>query len=212
MTDAKKQPKMALTTLDPKTALVVIDLQKGIVAMAADQPIDEVVRQASALADAFRRHDLPVVLVKVTGGAPGRADQPRPRGPFPEGFADLVPELNQQAQDHLVTKQTWGAFIRTDLEASLNGLGVTQVVLAGVATSIGVESTARQAYELGFNVTLAVDAMTDLNPDAHAHSVSRIFPRLGETGTTQEIIALLNERSVEALTNESLGVLMGNDE
>ena len=68
-------------------------------------------------------------------------------------------------------------------------------MIAGVATSAGVESTARQAYELGFNVTLAVDAMTDLSADAHVNSVTRIFPRLGETGTTQEIIDLLEKRS-----------------
>ena len=185
-----------MISLDPKTALVVIDLQKGILAMAAERPINEVVRHASTLADAFRRRELPVVLVNVTGGAPGRADQSRPRRPFPEGFADLAPELNRQPQDHLVTKQTWGAFTGTDLAAHLKGLGVTQVVLAGVATSIGVESTARQAHELGFNVALAVDAMTDLNPDAHANSLTRIFPRLGETGATQEIIDLLNERTV----------------
>ena len=185
-----------MISLDPKTALVVIDLQKGILALAAAQPIDEVVGRAGALADAFRRRGLPGVLVHVTGGAPGRAEQSRPRGPFPEGFAELAPELNRQPQDHLVTKQTWGAFTGTDLAAHLKGLGVTQVVLAGVATSIGVESTARQAYELGFNVALAVDAMTDLNPDAHANSITRIFPRLGETGTTREILNLLNERTV----------------
>jgi nicotinamidase-related amidase len=69
---------------------------------------------------------------------------------------------------------------------------VTQVVLAGVATSIGVESTARHAYELGFNVSLVIDAMADLNPDAHANSIARIFPRLGETGTTEELVALLD--------------------
>ena len=173
---------MPISTLDPKTALLVIDLQKGILSYPTVHPVHEVVRQASALADAFRRHGLPVVLVNVTGGAPGRTDQARPRGPFPEGFADLAPELNRQEQDHLVTKQTWGAFTGTDL--------------AGVATSIGVESTARQASELGFNVALAVDAMTDLNSDAHVNSITRIFPRLGETGPTQEIVRLLDERNV----------------
>lgn len=70
-------------------------------------------------------------------------------------------------------------------------MGVTQVVVAGIATGTGVEATARQAYELGFNVTLAVDAMTDARPEAHAYSLSAVFPRLGETGTTQEIIDLL---------------------
>jgi nicotinamidase-related amidase len=106
-----------------------------------------------------------------------------------------VPELNRQPQDHLVTKRTWGAFTNTDLEAHLKTLGVTQVVIVGVSTSAGVESTARQAYELGFNVTLAIDAMTDMNPDAHINSITRIFPKLGETGTTEEIIGLLKQRS-----------------
>ena len=77
------------------------------------------------------------------------------------------------------------------LEQQLRQAGVTQVVLAGISTSAGVESTARQAHECGFNVTLAVDAMTDLNPEAHLNSVTRIFPRLGETGSTQEILQLL---------------------
>jgi nicotinamidase-related amidase len=72
-------------------------------------------------------------------------------------------------------------------------LGVTQVVIVGVATSNGVEVTARQAYELGFNVTLATDAMTDSHADAHAYSVARVFPRIGETGATQEIIILMRK-------------------
>jgi nicotinamidase-related amidase len=183
---------MALTTLDPKTALVVIDLQKGIVAYPTVHPIDEVVKRAAALADAFRRQGLPVVLVNVDGGAPGRTERARPPAEFPVGWTDIIPELNQQPQDHVVTKRTWGAFTNTDLEAHLKRLGVTQVVIAGVSSSAGVESTARQAYELGFNVTLAVDAMTDMNLDAHTNSVTRIFPKLGETGTTREIIDLLD--------------------
>jgi nicotinamidase-related amidase len=184
---------MAAATLDPKTALVVIDLQNGIVGYPTVHPIGDVVRQASVLATAFRGHGLPVMLVNAAGIAPGRTEQPRMTGEFPAGWADLVPELNRQPQDHAVTKRTWGAFTNTDLEAYLKALGVTQVVIAGVATSIGVESTARQAYALGFNVTLAVDAMTDMNPDAHANSLARIFPRLGESGTTSEIVALLDK-------------------
>jgi nicotinamidase-related amidase len=146
------------------------------------------------LTGTFRRHGLPLVLVNVTGGAPGRAEQGRRFGELPADWADLVPELNRQPEDHLVTKRTWGAFTETGLADYLKQRDVTQVVLAGVATSIGVESTARQAHELGLNVTLAIDAMTDLNPDAHANSITRIFPRLGETGTTREIIALLDAR------------------
>ena len=186
---------MALTTLDPKTALIVIDLQKGIVAYPTAHPTAEIVKQASTLADAFRRHGLPIVLVNVTGGAPGRTDQARNLGELPADWAELVPELNQQPTDHTVTKRTWGAFTHTDLDEHLKKLGVTQVVIVGVATSFGVESTARYAHENGYNVALAVDAMTDMNPDAHHNSVTRILPRLGETGTTQEIIDLLDNRS-----------------
>jgi nicotinamidase-related amidase len=185
---------MTVTILDPKTALIVIDLQQGIVSLPTVHPIGDVVKNASALADEFRRHGLPVVLVNVDGGAPGRTEQPRRTAAFPAGWTDLIPELNQQPSDIVVTKRTWGAFASTNLEAQLKALDVTQVVVVGVATGTGVEATARQAYEQGFNVTLAIDAMTDIRPEAHDYSLAHVFPRLGETGTTQEIIDLL-ERS-----------------
>jgi nicotinamidase-related amidase len=184
---------MPLTTLDPTSALLVIDLQKGLVSLPTIHPIDAVLKHAAALAAAFRRHALPVVLVNVAGGAAGRTQQARSLTSYPAGWTDLVADLDQQPQDRLVTKRTWGAFTGTDLERHLKSRGVTQVVICGVATSIGVESTARHAYELGFNVTLAQDAMTDLNPDAHQNSIARIFPRLGEIGNTQEIIDLLGK-------------------
>ena len=183
---------MPLTTLDPKTAIIVIDLQKGIVALAAADAVDGVVKNARVLADFFRARDLPVVLVNVADSAPGRTERPRLSAPFPDGWTDLLPELGQQPNDITVTKRTWGAFSSTDIEQQLRGLGVTQVVVVGVATSVGVEATARQAYEAGFNVTLATDAMTDLRSGAHDYSIASVFPRLGETGTTQEIIDLLN--------------------
>ena len=184
-----------LSTLDPNTALIVIDLQKGIIGLPAIHPIADVTGHARALADAFRARGLPVVLVNVAGRAPGRTEQPLGQtGLRPEGWTDLIPELNQQPGDVLVTKRTWGAFANTDLEARLKALRVTQVVIAGVATGTGVEATARQAYEQGFNVTLAIDAMTDMRAEAHDYSIRNVFPRLGETGTSQEIIDLLPAR------------------
>jgi nicotinamidase-related amidase len=183
---------MTATILDPKTALLVIDLQKGIAAYPTVHPIGDITNKAGALADAFRRRDLPVVLVIAAGRPPGRTEQARNHGELPAEFTDLLPELNQQPSDHTVTKWTPGAFTNTDLEAHLKTMGVTQLVIAGVATSNGVESSARQAYELGFNVTLATDAMTDTNLDAHTNSIARIFPKLGETGTTQDIIDLFD--------------------
>jgi nicotinamidase-related amidase len=182
---------MPLTTLDPRTALIIVDLQKGIVALPVAHPITPVVANAAKLADAFRAARLPVVLVNVSGGAPGRTEQPRRTSEMPVDWAEIVPELTRQPDDIFVTKRTWGAFMHTDLEVQLRKRDVSQVVIAGVATSIGVESTARQAYELGFNVTFAIDAMTDLNPDAHTNSITRIFPRMGETGTTEAILSLL---------------------
>jgi nicotinamidase-related amidase len=186
---------MTVTTLDRKTALVVIDLQKGIVAYPTVHPIGEVVERSRSLVDAFRQRGLPVVLVNVAGRAPGRTEQQPPSPPFPAGWTDLIPEMDRQPGDIVVTKWTWGAFASTDLEYRLKVLGVTQVVIVGVATGTGVESTARQAYEQGFNVTLAVDAMTDMRLEAHDHSIAHVFPRLGETGTTREIIDLLGNRS-----------------
>jgi nicotinamidase-related amidase len=187
---------MSVTTLDPLIALIVVDLQKGVLAHPCVHPVSTIVQNASSLASAFREHKLPVVLVNVAGTAPGRTEQALSKGPRPADWAELAPELDQHREDHRVTKQTWDAFTNTGLEAYLKGKGVTDVAIAGIATSIGVESTARLAYALGFNVTLATDAMTDRSPEAHHNSVSYIFPRLGETGTTQEIIRLVKARAV----------------
>ncbi|MQY21557.1 isochorismatase family protein [Nocardia macrotermitis] len=186
---------MSLTVLDPHSALIVIDLQKGVAALPLAHPVAEVAGNAARLAQGFRARGLPVILVRATGMAPGRtersfsrpADAPRP----PADSADLLPELNQQDSDHELLKQTWGAFMNPELDQLLRKLEVTQVVVIGIATSFGVESTARQAYEHGYHVTLATDAMTDFSVEAHEGSVVRIFPSLGETGTTAEVLALL---------------------
>jgi nicotinamidase-related amidase len=183
---------VTVTTLDPKTALIVVDLQRGVVGLpAAAHPMETVIRNSVRLLEAFRDRGLPVVLVNVSGAPAGRTERASAGGERPEGWDILIPELDQQPGDHLVTKRTRGAFTGTDLEQYLRGENVTQVVITGVATGAGVESTARHAHELGFNVTLATDAMTDMNADIHENSVLRIFPGLGETGTTDDILALL---------------------
>lgn len=176
---------MPLTTLDPHTALIVVDLQKGLRDIPALHPIAGVIHNASQLIETFRKQKLPVVLVNVTGAALGRTAD----------FSELIHELNPQPDDILITKRTWGAFANTDLEAQLKARGVTQVVLTGVATGTGVEATARQTYEAGFNVTLAIDAMTDTRAEAHAYSLASVSPRLGETGSTQDVLNLLATRS-----------------
>jgi nicotinamidase-related amidase len=184
---------MALTTLDEKTALIVVDLQNAILAYPTAHPNTEIIARSGELADAFRAQGLPVVLVNVAGGAPGRTETPRPvaAGERPADAMQIVAGLNQTDTDHVVTKRTWGAFTGTDLDEYLKGQGVTQVVITGIATSAGVESTARHAHENGYNVTLASDAMTDRSLEAHEYVVGHVFPRIGETGTTAEIIELL---------------------
>ncbi|MFD5540779.1 hydrolase [Streptomyces sp. NPDC127079] len=189
---------MSLSTLDPRTALVVIDLQQGIVAMPT-QPHSgaDVVARAAELAAAFRAKDLPVVLVRVSFAAdfadavPGRTERQARGLAFPEGWDVVVDELSGHDGDIRVTKHNWSAFHGTDLDVQLRRRGVTQIVLAGIATSIGVESTARDGYAHGYHVTLATDAMADGDGEAHRNSVERIFPRLGESGSTAEVLELL---------------------
>ncbi|MFD4505001.1 hydrolase [Streptomyces sp. NPDC058457] len=191
---------MSLSTLDPRTALVVIDLQQGIVAMPTQPHTGpEVVARTVELADAFRDRDLPVVLVRVSFAAdfadavPGRTERQARGLAFPEGWDVVVDELAGRDGDIHVTKHNWSAFHGTGLDVQLRRRGVTQIVLAGIATSIGVESTARDAYAHGYHVTLATDAMADADADAHHNSVERIFPRLGESGSTAEVLELLAE-------------------
>src|ERR1700723_1667162 len=187
---------MPLTQLDTNAALVLIDLQKGIVELPTVHPSSEIVGRSAQLAQAFRERGLPVVLVNVSGRAPGRTDAGIPKFSFPADWTEIVPELEQHPSDHIVTKQRWGAFLGTTLDDYLRQRGVTQIVLTGIATSAGVESTARSGYDLGYNVTLVVDAMTDRDADAHRHSVEKIFPRLGERAKTDDVLKLLPEASV----------------
>lgn len=181
---------MPITELDPVTALVVIDLQRGIVGYPTVHPMAGVVANAVALARAFRARGLPVVLVNVAGVPSGRTDARR-TFEFPPAWTELIPELEAAPSDILVTKYTQGAFHGTGLDMQLRRRRATQIVLCGVSTGSGVEGTARAAFEHGYHVTLAADAMTDTSPEAHAHAVGYVFPRLGEVGSTAEILARL---------------------
>ena len=186
---------MPVTVIDPKPALIIVDLQKGLLnAPTKPLPMAEVIDQAARLARTFRANDLPVVLVNVEGSPPGRSEFGHSSAARPQGWADLVDGLDAQPSDIRVTKNGWNAFHDTGLSTILRGLGVTQVLLAGVATSVGVEGTARGALDYGYHVVLATDAMTDVDTDAHVNSVERIFPKLGETGTVSHILALIDGR------------------
>jgi nicotinamidase-related amidase len=183
---------VTITALDPRTALVVVDLQKGTI---GNNPMahqaQDVIGRAAELAAAFRQRGLPVVLVNHAGTPAGRTQYGQGGGDWPPELTELMPGLGAEPSDLRVTKRGWGAFASTDLDPRLKSLGVTQVVIAGVATSYGVESTARDAYDRGYHVTVAADAVTDPTLEGHQHSLARVFPALGQVGTTAEIITLL---------------------
>ncbi|GAA1880249.1 cysteine hydrolase family protein [Streptantibioticus ferralitis] len=186
---------MPITTFDDRTALVVVDLQHGIVGIPLAHPVDDIVERSAALLKTFRSRGLPVVLVNVAGAPIGRTDAGRVALNFPDGWTELIPALERQPDDLVVTKYSRSAFTQTGLAERLRDHQVTQVVITGIATSSGVESTARDAHEQGFHVTLPIDAMTDTDLARHEHSIREIFPRIAETGTTQNVLDALSDRS-----------------
>jgi nicotinamidase-related amidase len=189
---------MSVTAIDRKTALVVIDMQKGILALRTVQPARDVLANVVRLVDAFRAKGRPVVLVRV-GWSADRADALKARtqatpasSPLPADFFEYADDLRADpSRDILVHKRQWGAFYGTDLDLQLRRRGVAGIVLCGISTSIGVESTARDAWERAYNLTFASDAMTDTVAEAHERALRIIFPRLGEIGTVDEILAKL---------------------
>jgi len=187
---------MPATALDANTALVVIDLQKGIAQYPTVHPFRDVVARTAKLAEAFRRAGWPVVLVNVSFSADG-ADVPRTRADVRReikttpDFAELVPELGAQPSDLRITKRQPNAFYGTELDLQLRRRHVTGIVLTGVSTSSGVDGTARAAQERGYNLTFASDAITDLDAATHEHVMTKVFPRLGEVDTTEAILALV---------------------
>jgi nicotinamidase-related amidase len=188
---------VSLTSLDPRTALVLVDLQQGIASLVAPEVLAGPVAAAAELAATFRARSLPVVLVRVSF-SPDGADAPRNRTSFkrpavrpPANWAEPLPELGQQPTDLVVPKRKPGAFYGTDLDLQLRARGMTGIVLGGFATSLGVESTGRAGYDHGYNVTFAIDALADLNPRAHEHSVNVTLPLFGEVDTSAAIISAL---------------------
>ena len=188
--------------LDPgRTALVVIDLQNGIVAMpTGPRPSAEVVARAAQIAAALRAAGGTVVLVHVTPSPDGKdglrplTDAPAQAGgrSLPPDWAEFVPELAPQPNDIVITKRQWGAFYGTELDLQLRRRGIDTIVLCGISTSIGVESTARDAFERGYIQVFVEDAMASREAVEHAHTVATLFPRIGRVRNTEEVLAALS--------------------
>jgi nicotinamidase-related amidase len=177
------------------TALILIDLQNGIVAFPlGPRTGPEVVEAGKTLAARFRAAGAPVVLVNVGwakdfGDAlkqPVDVSHPAPEGGFPANWSVLVDGLAQPS-DITVTKHQWGAFYGTDLDVQLRRRGVKTVVIGGIATNMGVESTARQAHEHGYDVVIAEDASTGLSAEMHDFAVTKIFPMLSRVVKAEDV-------------------------
>lgn len=173
-----------------KTALVLIDLQKGIVAMPGGS---EIVEKAVQLVELFRRKKGFIGFVRVSfldgqDTLNPLIDQPVPAANRAEGWDELAPELGVTEKDYVVTKRQWGAFFGTDLDLQLRRRGIDTIVLCGIATNIGVESTAREAFQHGYNQVFITDAMTTFSQEAHEASLKFIFPRIGKLRTTKQFL------------------------
>jgi nicotinamidase-related amidase len=191
---------MTELNLDPKKcALVVIDLQKGIVAMPTEpRSAAEVIKNSCRLASTLRAKGGFVVIVRVSSSPDGRdmlkplSDTPLVGGNRPADWSEIVEGLAPQLGDHLVTKRQWGAFYGTDLDLQLRRRGLSTVIFCGIATNIGVESSARDAYERGYEQVFAEDAMASRSAAEHEHTITRIFPRIGLVRSTADILAAIN--------------------
>jgi nicotinamidase-related amidase len=188
------------TRLDPATALILIDLQHGITALPTVDPSDQIVARGARLADAFRAHKKLVVATRVAF-SPDGGDVLKTRtaanraGPTPTpDYGEFRSELKLGNGDIPITKRGWNAFYGTELDLELRRRKITGIVLAGISTSIGVESAARAANERGYELTIVADAVTDTSERAHLNSLEVIFPRIAELATTDEILAALDAR------------------
>jgi nicotinamidase-related amidase len=187
---------MAISQIDKQAALVLIDLQKGIAGMPGTPYSSEtVIANAAQLVAAFRKRGQAIVFVNVEGGAHGRVERPfKAAAGRPADWSQLVPELGSREGDIRVTKHSWGVFDTTNLDEILKEREISQLVFGGIATSKGVESSARSAHGLGYNVAFAADAMTDRDPQLHYNSVTRVFPLIGEVGSTADLLGLLKHK------------------
>jgi nicotinamidase-related amidase len=128
------------------------------------------------------------------GDRPGQnVDSPMqaPPGGYPPDFMEFVPEIAALPASVTILKRQWGAFHGTELDLQLRRRGINTIILAGVATNFGVESTAREAWQHNYSVVIAEDACSSMGADLHKFAIEKILPRLARVRSTQEILAAL---------------------
>jgi nicotinamidase-related amidase len=184
-----------LPALDPaSTALVLIDLQRGIVARPTEpRSGGDVVRNAARLVEAARKSGALVVLVHVSfppdfANAVNTDVDEKPPSIASPGWDEFVDELQPDKADVIIVKRQWGAFYGTNLDLELRRRHRRTIVLGGISTNFGVESTARDAWERNYQLVLVEDAMAAFSAESHAFAVTKIFPRLGRVCATEDVL------------------------
>ncbi|NMF07308.1 hydrolase [Clostridium beijerinckii] len=180
-----------------KTALVLIDLQNGIVNRElSPYSSGNIVKNASKLVNEFSKKGAFIVLVRVSSidgkdTLKPKIDSQANGMQFPKGWDNIIPEIASTQNAHIVTKRQWGAFYGTDLDLQLRRRGIDTIVLGGISTNIGVDTTAREAYQHGYNQIFVEDAMTAVTKEEHDYVCKYIFPRIGRIRTSEEVISAL---------------------
>lgn len=180
---------MTAAPLDETSALIVVDVQAGTLANAKTVTSDVLIERITLVADWFREAARPVFFVVTTGTPPGGTAYGPGGRIWPEGFDALAPGLARRPDEPLLSRRGWSAFAETGIDEALRSRAVTDVVITGIATSFGVESTARAAYDLGYSVSVVVDAVADPSETAHARFVDGILPALGRAVRTDDLLA-----------------------
>jgi len=179
-----------------KTVLILIDLQHAILSReTAPHTAAQVVENSKKLAEIFRAKGATVVYVRVDINdfleLPVDESSPMGPGPFPAILSEIAPSAGFQTGDTLIVKRHWGAFAGTDLDEQLKSRGVDTIVLAGISTNHGVESTLRQGTGLGYAYITVEDACSGMDAEQHRFAVTNIFPRLSRVRSTSEVLAAL---------------------
>ena len=192
MPETTELPDMPATQLDAVTALIVVDLQALTLGNARVVSAEDVVARAARLMEAFHTRKLPVVIATSTGTPAGRTTYAPGGRDWPEEATALAPGLPVSQTDIAVSRHGLSVFADPSLEQQLRERGVTHVVIVGLVTSFGVESSARAAYDLGFTVTVVSDAVSDLRAEPHENALRNVLPVVGTVVTTDQVIDALS--------------------
>lgn len=179
-----------------RTAFISIDMQNGVASHSAEpHSTQNVISRVLELVAATRAGGgLPIhvrtsFLPDESDALHPAMDVARPAKPNrPDGWDQLVPEMQPLPTEPVVTKRSFNAFHGSDLDLQLRRHGIDTVVIAGISTNFGVEGTGRSAYDHGYNVLFVEDAMAASSAVMHESSLKNVFPYIGRVRTTSQVI------------------------